>query len=64
MRGRSCGHCGPRPANSVAHHCDWRRGRWLGNLAEYVAAERVGVGHVAAFFEALNMCLEEYAPLF
>ena len=58
-----------RWAQSVARHAaahlpDSTKGSWLGNLAEYIAAERVGVGHVAAFFQALNMCLEEYAPLF
>ena len=32
------------------------RGLWLGNLAELVAAEHVGVAHVAALLRAMEAC--------
>ena len=51
-------------ANAVARHAEAKlagstRASWLGNLAEYVVAERVGVGHVYAFWKELNACVDE-----
>ena len=55
-------------AASVARHAAERlpaetRGSWLSNLAEFVAAEQVGVAHVHAFWQGLSECVDEFQAL-
>ena len=45
-------------AQLAAHRfSDATRATWLGNLAELVAAEHVGVGSVGGFWRELDACM-------
>ena len=48
-------------ARVAARFSDETRGVWLANLAERIAAERLGLHRAAGFWEALHSCLVEHA---